>query len=57
MNLEAAVESQTVYKITPSQLIVLSLTSGGVGVVISAVLAFFSQMDDIDSLWETFSGY
>ncbi|MDF2855209.1 MAG: hypothetical protein K0Q87_1060 [Neobacillus sp.] len=55
-NLETAPDSQTVYKITPSQLIVLSLTSGGVGVVISAVLAFFSQMDELIPYEKIFRG-
>ena len=55
-SLEAGVESQTVYKITPTQLIVLSLTSGGVGVVISAVLAFSSQMDEIIPYGKIFQG-
>lgn len=46
----------TVYKITPAQLILLSLTSGGVGVVISAVLAFFSQLDDLIPYRRIFRG-
>ncbi|MEH7491870.1 PH domain-containing protein [Neobacillus niacini] len=48
--------SQVVYKITPSQLILLSLTSGGVGVVISAVLAFLSQLDDFIPYEKVFRG-
>ena len=48
--------SQIVYKITPSQLILLSLTSGGVGVVISAVLAFLSQLDDFIPYEKVFRG-
>lgn len=48
--------SSTVYKITPSQLILLSLTSGGVGVVISAVLAFLSQLDDLIPYEKIFRG-
>jgi putative membrane protein len=55
-NLEAEVESLTVYKITPTQLIILSLTSGGIGVVISAVLAFFSQIDDLIPYGKIFHG-
>ena len=47
---------QTVFKITPSQLILLSLTSGGVGVVISAVLAFLSQLDDFIPYEKLFRG-
>lgn len=45
-----------VYKITPTQLILLSLTSGGVGVVISAVLAFLSQLDDFIPYERLFRG-
>ncbi|MEH7110345.1 PH domain-containing protein [Bacillus sp. JJ1764] len=37
---------QPIYKISMQQLFILSLTSGGVGVVISAVFALFSQLDD-----------
>jgi putative membrane protein len=48
--------SQIVYKITTSQLILLSLTSGGVGVVISAVLAFLSQLDDFIPYEKVFRG-
>lgn len=48
--------SHFVYKITPSQLILLSLTSGGVGVVISAVLAFLSQLDDFIPYKKIFRG-
>jgi putative membrane protein len=48
--------SQIVYKITPSQLLLLSLTSGGVGVVISAVLAFFSQLDEFIPYEKLFRG-
>lgn len=50
------VASQTVYKISPSQLLLLSLTSGGVGVVISAVLAFFSQLDEFIPYEKLFRG-
>ncbi|SDN81657.1 PH domain-containing protein [Bacillus sp. OK048] len=48
--------NQTIYKITPSQLILLSLTSGGVGVVISAVLALLSQLDDLIPFGRLFRG-
>lgn len=48
--------NQIVYKITPSQLLLLSLTSGGVGVVISAVLAFLSQLDDFIPYEKLFRG-
>lgn len=50
------IPSHTVYRITPAQLILLSLTSGGVGVVISAVLAFFSQLDDLIPYERVFRG-
>lgn len=43
---ELGQNQQLVYKITRFQLILLSLTSGGAGVVISAVLAFLSQFDE-----------
>lgn len=55
--LEPVDSSQSIYKITPSQLIILSLTSGGVGVVISAVLAFFSQLDELIPYEEVFRGF
>ncbi len=48
--------SQIIFKITPSQLLLLSLTSGGVGVVISAVLAFFSQLDEFIPYEKLFRG-
>jgi putative membrane protein len=49
-------EGQLIYKITPGQLMLLSLTSGGVGVVISAVLAFLSQLDDFIPYERLFRG-
>ncbi|GHI01334.1 PH domain-containing protein [Neobacillus kokaensis] len=39
-------EGQEVFTISTPELLVLSLTSGGVGVVISALFALFSQLDD-----------
>lgn len=39
-------EDQKVFSMSTSELLILSLTSGGVGVVISAVFALFSQLDD-----------
>jgi putative membrane protein len=50
------IANEPIYRITPPQLIVLSLTSGGVGVVISAVLAFFSQLDDLIPYERLFRG-
>jgi putative membrane protein len=52
----AEIANEPIYRITPPQLIVLSLTSGGVGVVISAVLAFFSQLDDLIPYERLFRG-
>lgn len=54
---EPVVDNQTIYKITPSQLILLSLTSGGVGVVISAVIAFLSQVDELIPYEKLFRGF
>lgn len=48
--------THTVFKMTSSQLVLLSLTSGGVGVVISAVLAFLSQLDDFLPYEKLFRG-
>lgn len=39
--------SEIMYKITPFQLLLLGSTSGGAGVIISAVFAFVMQFDDI----------
>ncbi|MDP4086412.1 MAG: PH domain-containing protein [Bacillota bacterium] len=50
----AAPDSTPVYQITTGQLLLLSLTSGGVGVIISAMLAFLSQMDDMVPLRKIF---
>ncbi len=38
---------QEIYRITNKQLAILASTSGGVGVIISAVFAFISQFEDI----------
>lgn len=54
---ENVVESESIYKITSSQLVLLSLTSGGVGVVISAVFAFLSQLDDFIPYEKVFRGF
>ncbi|OLS34239.1 PH domain-containing protein [Bacillus sp. MRMR6] len=49
-------QGQLIYKITTGQLMLLSLTSGGVGVVISALLAFLSQLDDFIPYERLFRG-
>lgn len=41
------VKEEILYKISMKELLLLGSTSGGVGVVISAVIAFFSQFDEI----------
>jgi putative membrane protein len=49
-------EIQPVFKITTLQLLILSLTSGGVGVVISAVFAILSQLDKFIPYKRLFGG-
>jgi putative membrane protein len=44
------------YQITPKELLVLASTSGGVGVVISAVIAFIFQFEEIIPYERVFSG-
>lgn len=46
----------TVYAISAPELLVLSLTSGGVGVVISAMVAVLSQLDDFIPYKKLFGG-
>jgi putative membrane protein len=41
-----ALEPAPIYRISSSELLLLSLTSGGAGVVVSAVMAFLSQLDN-----------
>ncbi|MCM3603243.1 PH domain-containing protein [Robertmurraya korlensis] len=41
------VEEKVVYKISSKELLLLATTSGGVGVVLSAMVAFLSQLDDL----------
>lgn len=50
-------EDQLVYRITTPQLFALSFTSGGVGVVISAVFALLSQLDDVIPYKRVFGGF
>ena len=53
---EAIVEKpEWVYKITISQLLLLASTSGGVGVVISAIIAFAFQFDELIPYEKVFS--
>lgn len=49
-------EEQPVFKISFNQLVILSLTSGGIGVVISAVFALLSQLDDLIPFQRLFGG-
>ncbi|MCQ6276954.1 PH domain-containing protein [Bacillus sp. V3B] len=44
---DAADEAEVIYKIKPSQLLLLASTSGGAGVVISAAIAFIAQFDEL----------
>ncbi|MGG7621745.1 PH domain-containing protein [Bacillus coreaensis] len=44
---EDTVEEHVIYKITSKELLLLATTSGGVGVVLSAMVAFVSQLDDL----------
>ncbi len=41
------VEENVIYKISSKELLLLATTSGGVGVVLSALVAFLSQLDDL----------
>ncbi|MCL6570748.1 MAG: PH domain-containing protein [Bacillus sp. (in: Bacteria)] len=49
-------ENSPIYKISTKNLVGLSLTSGGVGVVLSAVFALFSQLDDFIPYQRLFGG-
>lgn len=40
-------KEQILYKISPKELLILASTSGGIGVVISAVIAFVTQFDEL----------
>lgn len=40
-------KEQILYKISPRELLILASTSGGIGVVISAVIAFVTQFDEL----------
>jgi putative membrane protein len=53
---QAEQETEHIFKINTRQLIILSLTSGGTGVVISALLALLSQFDDFIPFKRWFTG-
>ncbi|WP_102272743.1 PH domain-containing protein [Cytobacillus massiliigabonensis] len=49
-------QEMTLYKISPKELLLLASTSGGVGVVLSAVIAFIFQFEEIIPYEKVFSG-
>ncbi len=57
MEVKDVPEGRPIYKISTRQLLILSVTSGGVGVVISAVLAILSQVDDLIPFRRLASGF
>ncbi len=48
---------ENLYQITPSQLILLATTSGGVGVILSAIVAFIFQFDELIPFKKVYSGF
>jgi putative membrane protein len=53
-------ESEVIYKIKSSQLLLLASTSGGAGVVISAAIAFIAQFDELipyEKIFEELRGF
>jgi putative membrane protein len=54
--LKTTAEIKPMFKLSTQKLLLLSLTSGGMGVVISAVLAIFSQLDDLIPYKNVFGG-
>lgn len=57
---DATEESEIIYKIKPSQLLLLASTSGGAGVVISAAIAFIAQFDELipyEKVFEELRGF
>ncbi len=53
---ETETKEEILYKITTAELLLLASTSGGVGVVISAVLAFVSQLEEFIPYERIFAG-
>ena len=51
-----AAEEKILYKISPKELLLLASTSGGVGVVLSAIIAFVFQFEEIIPYERVFSG-
>lgn len=49
-------QEMTLYKISPKELLLLASTSGGVGVVLSAVIAFILQFEEFIPYEKVFSG-
>ncbi|EIJ79883.1 hypothetical protein PB1_05947 [Bacillus methanolicus PB1] len=54
---ETKFEEEIIYKISPPELLLLASTSGGAGVVISAVFAILSQLEEIIPYEKIFSGF
>lgn len=54
--LKMTAEIKPMFKLTTQKLLLLSLTSGGMGVVISAVFAIFTQLDDLVPYKKVFGG-
>lgn len=55
---ETAEEPQMMYKMTGQELLTAASTSSGIGVIISGVFAFFTQVDDffdLDWLYDRFA--
>lgn len=52
----AETKQEVIYKISPGELLLLASTSGGAGVVISAVFAFFFQFEEIIPYEKVFTG-
>jgi putative membrane protein len=57
MESKEEMDEEMIYQISPKELFLLAATSGGVGVVISAVIAFLSQLEEIIPYEKIFSGF